>query len=109
MERNEKVLVSCELAAKPAEITFHWAFNNSLGDVSSAVKFASSASKSLATIVVTGRDGYGMLSCWGRTRIGTNSMEPCTFYVIPAGNKRQNEIVLCLAHKLPSLPLSNKA
>lgn len=91
VERNEKVLVSCELAAKPAELVFHWAFNNSLGEISSGVKFASSGTKSLASIVVAGKDGYGMLTCWGRNRVGAQLEKPCAFFIIPAGN------IICFA------------
>ncbi|KAI1287422.1 Neural cell adhesion molecule 2 [Halotydeus destructor] len=82
--RHEQVKVLCEVDADPADVTFHWAFNNSNENIEVA-NFVTEGLTSVATYVPRTEFDYGTLYCWARNSVGPQ-VEPCVFTIIPAGS-----------------------
>ncbi|XP_076322343.1 neural cell adhesion molecule 2-like isoform X2 [Tachypleus tridentatus] len=84
---NEPINIHCNVEAEPPEVTFHWSFNDSK-DVVDSLTFESNLTKSVAVFTPRKHYHYGILLCWGRNEIGSQT-DPCAYKVIPTGTPQK--------------------
>lgn len=97
--KHEEAKIECEVDADPADVVFHWGFNNTSDETLDVVSFVSEGRKSIGTYTPRVELDYGVLYCWARNSVG-KQREPCVFFVIQAGNEL-NYLFMVLFKHLP--------
>ncbi|XP_046810282.1 hemicentin-1 isoform X5 [Lucilia cuprina] len=84
--RHETVKIACEIEANPAETTYVWKFNATLGETIDipASLIAIDRGRSIAHYTPVTENDYGTLLCWASNEIGDQT-EPCVYTITPAG------------------------
>ena len=82
---DSTVKLVCDVLAKPTDVSFYWAFNNSEEMLDVPVKQPKSNHlTSIAEITPRTYGEYGTLFCWAKNSIGLQKV-PCGFDIIPEG------------------------
>ncbi|XP_022240217.1 nephrin-like [Limulus polyphemus] len=80
---NESIIVRCYIEATPSNVSFKWAFNNSL-EIVEITSFKSNGTYAEINYSPDAPLSYGVLYCWASNELGVQK-EPCVYTVIPAG------------------------
>lgn len=84
VEKNHVLL--CEVEAHPANVTFHWSFNNTSNKITPndlpKTKFTSEGTLSRMRHLPRTDEDYGTFGCWASNLVG-HSKQPCFFLLPP--------------------------
>lgn len=83
----EKVNISCEVEANPADVVFKWSFNNSQESVDVLPNhITKSGTSSIVSHVPATDMDYGTLLCSASNKVG-QQRTPCMYHIVAAGEK----------------------
>ena len=81
--KEEKVTISCKVAANPSNLIFSWALDN-FAEAKEKIKLISNSSIGLLSYQPKDRLDYGTLICKARNIIG-EQRKPCVFHIVSPG------------------------
>lgn len=96
----EKVNITCEVEANPADVVFKWSFNNSQESVDVLPNhITKSGTSSIVSHVPATDMDYGTLLCSASNKVG-QQRTPCMYHIVAAGEKFVYERLQCKFMKL---------
>ena len=88
--KEEKVTISCKVAANPSNLIFSWALVN-FAEAKEKIKLISNSSIGLLSYQPKDRLDYGTLICKARNIIG-EQRKPCLFHIIYPGFEKNRTV-----------------
>uniref|UniRef100_T1J3R3 Ig-like domain-containing protein n=1 Tax=Strigamia maritima TaxID=126957 RepID=T1J3R3_STRMM len=84
---NQTLVISCQVEAHPANVTFHWTSASAKG-TKTLLPFESLVNQTKSSILYTvdSESDLGTVSCWATNQIGTQ-IKHCVFHILYAGKQ----------------------